>query len=537
MFNKDESEPYQIYSVFEDITVQKLAEKEIRKREQLFRSAFDDGAVPMTITSKEGRFLKVNHAFCKLVGYTEEELSGLSFPQITHPDDIEVSFLPDEKNNNNEKTLHTIEKRYVRKDGRIIWVNLSSAPVRDESDELFVSHAEDITKRKYAELRLKESREKYKHIADELKASRERLNIALENGQIGTWEIDIMTNKVTWDERTEKMFGFAPGSFGGTYDDFLNSIHEEDVPHMREAIEQAAESKTAFETIFRTKPIGGSSNYISAKALVTRNTEGRPVSLVGVCFDVTSMKEGAEQALIKLNEELLRSNTDLQQFAYVASHDLQEPLRMVSSFTQLLQQRYSDKLDADANEYIRFAVEGSKRMYDLLNGLLTYSRIQTRGKDFRLVDMNLVAAKVRDNLNLVIEKNNATVEVKDLPEVTADENQMIQLLQNLLENSLKFKKDPAVITISAVKGEYSYVFSIRDNGIGIEKQYFDRIFKIFQRLHRSEEYEGTGIGLAICKRIVERHGGKIWIESDPEVGSTFFFSIPFRTDFDISIQH
>jgi light-regulated signal transduction histidine kinase (bacteriophytochrome) len=250
--------------------------------------------------------------------------------------------------------------------------------------------------------------------------------------------------------------------------------------------------------------------------------------MAGVCFDVTSMKEGAEQALIKMNEELLRSNTDLQQFAYVASHDLQEPLRMVSSFTQLLQQRYAEKLDADANEYIRFAVEGSKRMYDLLNGLLTYSRIQTRANEFRNVDLNQVVAKVKDNLSLVIEENNAAINVTELPVVAGDENQMIQLMQNLIENSLKFRKGPPVIAISSYKAEDSYIISVEDNGIGIEEKYFERIFRIFQRLHRSDQYEGTGIGLAICKRIVERHGGKIWIDSKPGEGSTFHFSIPFR---------
>jgi light-regulated signal transduction histidine kinase (bacteriophytochrome) len=261
---------------------------------------------------------------------------------------------------------------------------------------------------------------------------------------------------------------------------------------------------------------------------LTRDSEGKPLSLTGVVFDVTAMKKGAEQVLIKLNEELLRSNTDLQQFAYVASHDLQEPLRMVSSFTQLLQRRFQDKLGDDGNEYIRYAVEGSKRMYTLLNGLLTFSRIQTRGKEFEQVDMNKILGKVKDNLSLVIEETKADIKVSELPVIFADESQMIQLTQNLIENSLKFRNGIPKITISVKTENKEHVFSVNDKGIGIEPQYFERIFRIFQRLHRIEEYEGTGIGLAICRRIVERHGGQIWVESSLGKGSTFYFTIPIK---------
>jgi PAS domain S-box-containing protein len=644
LYRKDEDRPYQIYSVFEDITERRIAEKEIQKREQLFHSAFDEGSVPMTLTSKEGVFLKVNRAFCQLTGYSEDELRGTSFQQLTYPDDLGPSIRGREELEKQELKSFRLEKRYIRKDGRPVWVSISTAPVMDETGnwDFFVTHIQDINKRKNAELKLKESKEKFKQLANsipqlawiarpdgyifwfnrrwyeytgmsqedmigwgwqkvhdpkilpavlkkykesivsektfemvfpilgkdgeyrefltksipfrdkkgnidqwfgtntdiselkkvenELKDSREKLRIALENGRIGTWEMDLISEVFTLDERAEKMLNLKPGSFGGTYNDFLNCIHEEDLPHVRTTLEFALNSQDVFETIFRTRPYCNTSNYISAKALVTRDGDNRPVNIAGVCFDVTSMKEGAEQALIKLNEELLRSNTDLQQFAYVASHDLQEPLRMVSSFTQLLQYRYADKLDADGKEYIRFAVEGSKRMYDLLNGLLTYSRIQTRGKDFNRVEMKNVVAKVRDNLKLVIQERKATLVIKELPVVFADENQMIQVVQNLLENSLKFSKEPPVVIISSAKGEHSDIICLKDNGIGIESQYFDRIFKIFQRLHRSDEYPGTGIGLAICRRIVERHGGRIWLESEPGSGSCFSFSIPHKNN-------
>jgi light-regulated signal transduction histidine kinase (bacteriophytochrome) len=248
--------------------------------------------------------------------------------------------------------------------------------------------------------------------------------------------------------------------------------------------------------------------------------------MAGVFFDVTSMKKGTEQVLIKLNEELLRSNRDLQQFAYVASHDLQEPLRMVSSFTQMLMLRYEDKLDEDGKEFIRYAVDGCKRMYDLLNALLAYSRVQTKGKEFVKVDLENVIEKVLQNLSLRISERNALIYKTDLPVLYADENQMIQLIQNLIDNSQKVSNENPKIHISSRSDNYEHIISVTDEGVGISEEYHERVFKIFQRLVTRQEYEGTGIGLAICKRIVERHGGKIWIDSKPGKGSTFHFSIP-----------
>jgi len=198
---------------------------------------------------------------------------------------------------------------------------------------------------------------------------------------------------------------------------------------------------------------------------------------------------------------------------------------MVSSFTQLLSQRYNDKLDKNGKEFIQFAVDGATRMQFLINDLLAYSRIQTRGKDFEKVDMHEILGIVINNLQIIIKEKNALVTSDDLPIVKADEAQMVQLLQNLIGNAIKFCKKVPRIHISTEEENEYYVFSIKDNGIGIEPQYFERIFQIFQRLQPKEAYGGTGIGLAICRRIVERHGGRIWLESEFGKGSTFYFSI------------
>ncbi len=242
--------------------------------------------------------------------------------------------------------------------------------------------------------------------------------------------------------------------------------------------------------------------------------------------DITERKR-IEEALRKKTEELARSNEDLEQFAYVASHDLQEPLRMVTSYVQLLSKRYKAKLDADANEFIDFAVDGAVRMRKLINDLLTYSRVGTQGKELSPTDSEAVLAQSISNLKVTIEEHGALVTHDPLPMVMADSSQLEQLFQNLIGNAIKFRSSqPPHIHLSASQNGKGWVFSVRDNGIGIASEYSERIFVIFQRLHSRQEYPGTGIGLAICKKIVERHGGHIWVESDVGKGATFCFTLP-----------
>jgi signal transduction histidine kinase len=237
----------------------------------------------------------------------------------------------------------------------------------------------------------------------------------------------------------------------------------------------------------------------------------------------------AEEAIQRYAKELERSNKELQQFAYVASHDLQEPLRMVASFLQLLERRYAEKLDQNAKDYIYYAVDGAKRMQTLILDLLEYSRVGTRGKSFAKIDLNEVVQQVQSNLKVAIHENKAKIIYKSLPRVFGDDTQLIQVFQNLIGNAIKFHgSQTPEIRVSSRRKNGNYEIMVRDNGIGIDPRYADRIFLIFQRLHNREEYPGNGIGLAICKRIVERHGGTIWVESQAEQGATFHFTIPTK---------
>jgi PAS domain S-box-containing protein len=325
-----------------------------------------------------------------------------------------------------------------------------------------------------------------------------------------------------------------------------------------EASKVALQGQTIHNPETHLTKLDGSTLFLDAHFIPLCDSHGNIYGVLGIARDVTERKEWehklqqwneelerrvrvrteeleaeiferkkAEKALAQQAQDLARSNADLEQFAYIASHDLQEPLRMISSYLQLLERRYKDRLDDDAREFIAFAVDGAIRMKSLINDLLTYSRIGTHPPDFKLVDSEMVLKRSLTHLKLSIEENQAIITFDSLPHIIADEVQLEQLFRNLISNALKFRgQDPPQIHIGCQRRERDDLFWVKDNGIGIEPQFADRIFVIFQRLHTIDEYPGTGIGLAISKRIVERHNGRIWVESEPGKGSTFYFTIP-----------
>lgn len=310
-------------------------------------------------------------------------------------------------------------------------------------------------------------------------------------------------------------------------------LHPEDRPRAFSAWRVAVEGKAPYDLEYRVRRGDGEYEWFKVIGRPIRDAAGQIVRWFGVAINIEALKRAGEslhqanERLRQQSEELVATNRDLEQFAYIASHDLQEPLRAVSGFVTLLQQRYGGRLDEKADSYINAAVEGASRMQALINGLLEYSRVGTRGNVPASASAADALQEALENLQTLMQESGAIVTADPLPQVRADAAQLTHVFQNLIANAIKFRSaQTPEIQVGAQRQDSSWLFWVRDNGIGIDPQYSERIFLIFQRLHTRTKYPGTGIGLAICKRIVERHGGSIWVESQPGQGATFYFTLP-----------
>jgi PAS domain S-box-containing protein len=410
----------------------------------------------------------------------------------------------------NERESYRMEKRYFSKNGSVVWADVSTMLHRDAGGKplYLITSIVDIIERKRAEEAVQRESSFIKAALDSLPGL---FYLFDKNGKF-----------LRWNTNFEKISGYTAAEISRMSPlDFFETPERELVA---ETIKEAFISgMAAVEAEFVSKDRTRTPHLFTGNLF---SSEGAP-SLIGMGIDITD-RVRAEEELGRFSMELERSNVDLQQFAYVASHDLQEPLRMISSYLQLIERRYKDRLDSDANDFINFAVGGATRLQALISGLLEFSRVRTHGKPFESVNVDEVLDGVRRDLELQIEESGATVSYSGMPVIRADMVQITRLFQNLVQNGIKFRREgmPPLVGITADKTGNEYIFCVRDNGIGIEEQYAERIFVIFQRLHGREEYPGTGIGLSICKRIVERHGGRIWVESKPGEGSAFYFSIP-----------
>lgn len=372
-----------------------------------------------------------------------------------------------------------------------------------------VSISIDISKVKQTEKALEESEKRYRQI--------------VELAEEGIWVINDEGMTVYVNHAMARILKYTEEEMLGIH--FCNFVDEESQNLAQSKIEERKKGLSEkYELRFKSKEGKEIWTYMSASPVMDQ--EGKMLWSCALVYDITERKK-AEQQLMQLTDDLKRSNQELEQFAYVASHDLQEPLRAITSYTQLLAQKYQGQLDSKADKYIHYIVDGATRMQQLINDLLSYSRVGTKGKELKLTDFNQVLEQTLMNLQIAIREKKAVITSDPLPLILGDQGQLVQLLQNLIGNGIKFcQQEFPKIHISVVEKQEEWFFTVKDNGIGIAPEYADRIFIIFQRLHTRREYEGTGIGLAICKRIVERHGGRIWVESELGQGATFHFTIP-----------
>ncbi|WP_429222463.1 ATP-binding protein [Methanobacterium oryzae] len=558
---KDYNNVESVLAIISDVTKEKEFEEQIKFHTDILAEVND----AIVAVDDINRVIYWNKGSEKLFGFELSEVDGKTLFDI-----IGYSWLSDKEKIHAIRQLKVMgewngENFCFKKNGEEITLKSYLKSFKDDAGNyigtVYIMH--DITKPVRIETTLEKN---YKQLQE-----------AQRIGHIGNWEWDIKNNVITLSDELYNIYGLDTNDSVFKYETILGMVHPEDKHIIDGFIENALKDHKPFNYEFRICRPDKNIRVISCQGEVTTDFAGHPIKIICVEQDITERKKienslekaknelemrvekrtrelksanellkieleerkraenelkKSEEKLKTLIEELKRSNEELQQFAYITSHDLQEPLRTITSFTQLIEKRYKDKLDEDADEFIEYIVDATERMQNLINDLLDYSRVTTRGKEFQLTNTNEILKDTISNLHAAIRENNAKVTYDKIPEIVADPGQFLQLFQNLIGNAIKFRKqdEPPKIHISCKKCEKSseYLFSVQDNGIGMESQYVERIFIIFQRLHTREMYGGTGIGLAIAKRIVERHGGKIWVESEPEVGSTFYFTIPFK---------
>jgi PAS domain S-box-containing protein len=427
----------------------------------------------------------------------------------------------------NERVYVVLERHGFREDA---WFTWSYSPIRDEAGRIrgLMCISTEDTERVLAERERDQLEEQMKKKAEQTQAKLAAIVESSEDAIIGKSLDGIIS---TWNLGAERIFGYTGNEIIGKPIWLLipPDRHDEEADIQQRL--RRGERIDHFETVRIAKD--GRKIDVSLTVSPIKDAAGTIVGASKIGRDITARKK-AEESLARQTEELARSNVELERFAYVASHDLQEPLRTMQSFAQLLQRDYGEKLTGDAAEYLNFMIGGVQRMKSLITDLLGYSRVTSQGEKFGHVDCKEICTKELDNLQASITSNKATVTVDPLPVVIGDAAQLGHVFQNLLVNAIKFHgQRPPIIHVSVKETVTEWIFSVADNGIGIAPEFFDRIFIIFQRLHTIDEYSGTGIGLTICKKIVERHGGRIWIESVVDEGSTFYFSISKRNNKDL----
>jgi PAS domain S-box-containing protein len=491
----------------------RLGADALRESEERYRMLLDGvQTYAIFMMDAHGNVLSWNAGAERIKGYTSDQIIGHNFSCFFPPEDIKRGRPEEVLRITAASGRHEEQGMRVRKDGSRFLAGLVFTALRDSAGDLrgFSEFSHDLSESK-------ESGAKYHAL---LEAAPDAMVVVNVSGEI-----------VLLNVQAEKRFGYSRHELVGQQvkniipEGFAERLIADGTRSAADALAQ--QIGTGIELSGRRKD--GSEFPIEIMLSPLESPEG--ILVTAAIRDVTERNK-SEEHLVKTVGELKRSNEELQQFAYVSSHDLQEPLRMVASYTQLLAKRYKGRLDSDADEFIAFAVDGCNRMQGLIQDLLAYSRAGTNGKVFCEASTEGALQQALTNLRITIEQSGAVVSYDSLPAIKTDGTQLTQVFQNLIGNAIKYRSaDAPRVHVSATNnGGNEWIFSVRDNGLGIDPQYFEKIFVLFQRLHGRDEFEGTGIGLAICKKVLERLGGRIWVESQPGNGSTFYFALPERDE-------
>jgi PAS domain S-box-containing protein len=492
---------------FSKVTRDITESRELETRFQVLLEAAPDAFL---IVNRAGAIEFINAQGEKTFGYAREEVLGKSVDMF-NPERVREmqAVYRDQLFSGSGRAEGGSETDLwgLRKDGAEFPLEFTLSPLDTRDGRVFLFAIRDITERKKAETRFRAL----------LESAPDAMVIVNREGCIELANL-----------QTEKLFGYSRLELVGKSVDTMvpHSRQESHANHRAEFFNNPKKREMGANLDLRARRKDGTEFPVEISLSPLQGPHG--ISVTAAIRDVTERKQAA-QLLAEKMSELHQSNEALEQFAHIASHDLQEPLRMVASYTQLLSRRYKGRLDADADEFIGFAVDGTQRMKRLIEDLLLYSRTGKGAPPVVEFDANGSLREAVNNLHAAIEESHAEITSGPLPTLTAVESQLVQLLQNLIGNAIKYRGDRIPkVHVSAGEGCREWIFSVADNGIGIDPKYFDRIFQIFQRLHGRGEYEGTGIGLAICKRILQQQGGRIWVESEPGKGSVFHFSLPMR---------
>ncbi len=524
--------------IFEDISEYKTAEKKLKESEKKYRLIVETANEGIWVIDKNFNTTFVNQKMAEILGYTIEEMMGKPFSSFLFLEDIQDHNIKMEARKKGISERY--ERRFRNKNGYEVWAQVSGTPIKDENNNYAGSFAmfTNITERKKAEMQLKEAHdhleEKVEERTTELEEAYEALSESEEKfrGIVNNANDMITLSKV---EENGAMGKFIEVNEVGTKllgyskEEFLNMTPYDIVHPDMHVLEVEIESEMSKKGYARHESIliaKDGSKIPFEVATHSFKLKGKSV-ILAVSRDIRKRKK-AEKQLKKTIQELERSNKELRSFAYITSHDLQEPLRTMGNYAGLLKMRYGGKFDQDADDFIGYIENGAQRLKDMIQGLLDYSQVGTQKREFTEFNSQEALDNALINLHSSIESCHAEVTYHKLPTITANKDQISRVFQNFIGNALKFRKEGLrpKINISARKKDDEYIFSVSDNGIGLEEQYKDHIFEIFKRLHSIGEYQGTGIGLAIVKRIIEQHGGRIWVESEYSKGSTFYFTIP-----------